>query len=98
MLGMQIHQQARPQVVMPGRQFVVSNPAARQSSTVVRVQSPQYAPAAQPMEIVEAEGNYPVAASRKSYAPAVRLHARVVPLWIVSDTLHLVRAWKICPN
>lgn len=71
--SLQTHQQGRPgqQVVMPGRQqFVVANPVARQTSAV-RVQS-QYASAAQPLEVVETEGNYPVAASRKSYASAVR--------------------------
>lgn len=69
---MQSNQQSRPQINMPGRQqFVVANPAARQNS-MVRTQSPPYAPAAQPMDILEAEVNYPAATSRRSYANTVR--------------------------
>lgn len=58
---------------MPGRQqFVVTNPVVRQG-TAVRVHSPQYAPAAQPMEVLDSDGNYPVVPSRKSYANTVSL-------------------------
>lgn len=61
-------QQSRPHIVMPGRQqFVVTNPVVRQGSAV-RVHSPQYAPAAQPMDVLDSDGNYPVVPSRKSYA------------------------------